>query len=134
MFNGFIFNHIGVAVFSIAKTAKVYAAAGYTQSKTVFDPVQHIHICFLHKADMPTVELLEPVDDKSPVVETLKKNGVTPYHTCYEVANMAEAAATLKQHKFLPLGKAVEAVAFGGRSVQFFYHKDVGLIEIVEAI
>lgn len=68
MFQNFKFHHIGVAVFSIEKTAKVYAAA------------------------------------------------------------------TLKQHKFLPLGKAVEAVAFGGRSVQFFYHKDVGLIEIVEAI
>ena len=67
MFQNFKFHHIGVVVFSIEKTAKMYAA-------------------------------------------------------------------TLKRHRFFPLGKAVEAVAFGGRSMQFFYHKDVGLIEIVEAI
>ncbi|MGM9868301.1 MAG: VOC family protein [Sodaliphilus sp.] len=134
MFPNFKFHHIGVAVFSIEKTAKVYAVGGYTASVTVFDPIQNVNICFLHKENMPTVELLEPVDEHSPVVATLKKSGVTPYHTCYEVENMDEATATLRQNKFLPVGKRAAAVAFGGRNVQFFFHKDVGLIEIVEAI
>lgn len=132
MLNDMEFHHIGVAVFSIEKTSSTYAQLGYAKTDTVFDPIQHVNICFLTKDGEPTVELLEPADDKSPVCDTLKKNGVTPYHTCYAVDNLSKAADELKSMRYLPLGKAVAAVAFGGKSVQFFYHKNMGLIELVE--
>lgn len=121
-----------MAVFSIEKTAKFYTDAGYEQTPTVFDPIQNVNICFLTKANMPTVELLEPVDADSPVNQCLRKNGVAPYHTCYEARDLAQAAAELQQKRIFPLGDAAVAVAFGGKKVQFFYNKNIGLIEIVQ--
>ncbi len=126
------FHHIGVAVFSIEKTAKFYTDAGYVKTDTVFDPIQRVNICFLAKDGMPTVELLEPVDETSPVNDALRKNGVAPYHTCYEASDLTQTAVELRKKRIFPLGEAAKAVAFGGRKVQFFYNKNIGLIEIVE--
>ena len=76
------FHHIGVAVKDISATAAVYVTGGYKQSDTIFDPIQNVNICWLTKENMPVVELLEPVDETSPVNKILEKNGVTPYHIC----------------------------------------------------
>ena len=74
------FHHIGVAVKDISATAAVYVAGGYKQSETIFDPEQNVNICWLTKEGMPVVELLEPVDETSPVNKTLEKNGVRITH------------------------------------------------------
>ncbi len=110
----------------------MYEAMGYKRSAIVFDPLQNVNICFLYHQEMPTVELLAPVDDKSPVVKTIEKNGVTPYHTCYSVADLDEAIKELKSRKYLVVSKPKEAVAFGGKRVAFLFHKSMGLIELVE--
>jgi hypothetical protein len=39
---------------------------------------------------------------------------------------------TLRQQKFVRVGKAVPACAINNQRVAFFYRKDVGLIELVE--
>lgn len=126
------FDHIGVAVPDINSTAKVYVEAGYTQTEPVYDPIQNVHICFLSKDGMPTVELLAPHDSTSPVQQTLDKMGVTPYHTCYEVENIDTAVAELRKQRYIVVKKPEPAIAFGGRRVCFLYNKVVGLIEIVE--
>ena len=79
---------VWVAVKDIKSTAAIYVIGGYACSETIFDPIQNVNICWLTKEGMPIVELLEPVNDDSPVNKTLEKNGVTPYHTCYEVENI----------------------------------------------
>lgn len=126
------FDHIGVAVPDINSTAKVYVEAGYTQTEPVYDPIQNVHICFLSKDGMPTVELLAPHDSTSPVQQTLDKMGVTPYHSCYEVENIDTAVAELRKQRYIVVKKPEPAIAFGGRRVCFLYNKVVGLIEIVE--
>ena len=127
------FHHIGVAVKSIDKTAAVYVAGGYTQSVTTFDPVQNVNICWLTKDGMPSVELLEPVDETSPVCKTLEKNGVTPYHTCYIVEDIEQAVADLRKMKYVAVSKPVEAPAIRNSKVCFLFNKNTGLIELVEA-
>lgn len=127
------FHHIGVAVKSIDKTAAVYVTGGYTQSATTFDPVQNVNICWLTKDGMPTVELLEPVDETSPVCKTLEKNGVTPYHTCYIVEDIEQAVADLRKMKYLAVSNPVEALAIRNSKVCFLFNKNTGLIELVEA-
>jgi methylmalonyl-CoA/ethylmalonyl-CoA epimerase len=82
---------------------------------------------------MPTVELLAPVDETSPVNKTLEKNGVTPYHTCYVVENIEEAVVQLRKQKYVMVSKPAEAVAFSDSRVCFLFNKNVGLIELVEA-
>ena len=133
MLKDFKFHHIGVAVKDIEATASVYEQGGYKRSGSVFDPIQNVNICWLTKEGMPTVELLAPVDEKSPVNKTLEKVGVAPYHCCYVVDNIEEAVAELKRQKYIMVSRPAEAVAFCGSRVCFLFNKNVGLIEIVEA-
>lgn len=133
MLGGMRFHHIGVAVFDIDATALVYERGGYRRSATVFDPIQNVKICWLTKENAPIVELLAPVDEKSPVNKTLEKNGVMPYHTCYVVDSIDETVSALRKQRYVIVSKPVEAVAFRGSKVCFLFNKNVGLIELVEA-
>ena len=133
MLASFRFHHIGVAVKEIDATASVYEQGGYRRSVSIFDPIQNVNICWLTKEGMPTVELLAPVDEKSPVNKTLEKVGVSPYHCCYVVDNIEAAAAELKKQRYIMVSKPAEAVAFYGSRVCFLFNKNVGLIELVEA-
>ena len=96
----FKFHHIGVAVNNIDATAAIYEDGGYRMSDIIFDPIQNVNICWLTREGFPTVELLSPVDETSPVCKTLEKNGVTPYHTCYIVENIDEAAKKLRKDRY----------------------------------
>ena len=132
MLDCFKFHHIGIATNDIDATASVYEQGGYHRSSVIFDPVQNVNICWLTKDGTPTVELLAPEDDSSPVCKTLAKNGVTPYHICYIVPNIEEAAQLLRKQRYVMVSKPAEAVAFNGSRVAFFFNKAVGLIELVE--
>lgn len=132
MLENFKFHHIGVATNDIDATASVYEQGGYKRSTSIFDPIQNVNICWLTQKGAPTVELLAPVDEKSPVNKTLEKNGVTPYHTCWIVPNIEEAAQQLRKQRYVMVSKPAEAVAFCGSRVAFFFNKAVGLIELVE--
>lgn len=128
----FKFHHIGVAVNNINDTAAYYIDAGYRKTEIVTDVIQNIKICFLSKAGMPLVELLEPVNDKSPVCAILSKVGVSPYHICYSVQNVEMAISDLKKIKFVPLSQPVSAIALDNNRICFLYNKEVGLIELLE--
>lgn len=126
-------HHIGIAVFEISKTAPFYTECGYRQSGIVFDPVQNVNICWLSKEGEILLELLEPVDNESPINKTLEKSGVTPYHFCYEVDDIDKAVSNLRKERFIVVSKPVPAVALCGSRVSFLYNKQVGLIELVES-
>jgi len=132
MLENFKFHHIGVAVKSIKETATVYVEGGYAKSSTTFDPIQNVNICWLRKEGMPTVELLEPVDETSPVNKTLVKNGVTPYHIGYIVENLEDAVTALRKQRYVMVSKPAEAIAINSCRVCFLFNKNVGLIELVE--
>ena len=133
MLSSMKFHHIGIAVREIEKTAAVYVQGGYKQSVTTFDPEQNVNICWLTKNGMPTVELLAPVDDTSPVCKTLEKNGVIPYHICYIVDDIEATVGELRKMKYVIVVKTVEAPAIHNCKVCFLFNKNVGLIELVES-
>lgn len=127
----FTFNHIGVACFDIDKTASIYVNAGYERTETIIDPLQNVKVCVLTKNLMPIVELLAPVDEKSPICKILQKSGVSPYHICYNVPNIEQAIADLRDLKYIPVSKPKMSNVFN-RTVCFLFHKEIGLIEIIE--
>lgn len=133
MLPDFKFHHIGIAVFNIEDTAQYYIDAGYEKTETVIDKIQNVKICFLKKNDMPMLELLAPVDEKSPVCRILEKLGVSPYHCCYSVDDIENAIVRLKKKKFIPIIKPIEACAINGKRVCFLFNKQIGLIEVVES-
>ena len=127
------FHHIGIAVKDINKTAEMYVLGGYVRSSVIFDTSQNVNICWLVKEGMPTMELLAPVVDTSPVCRILKNNGVIPYHICYVVPNIIEAVLELRKLKYLIVSNPVKAPAINNCKVAFLFNKNVGLIELVES-
>lgn len=127
------FHHIGIACRDIEKTKAFYSDLGYVATSTVDDPIQHVRVAFLDKPGEPRLELLEPLDDQSPVLRTLSAVGVSPYHMCYTVQDIEEAVATLRARRFLLVNGPVPACAMSNRRVAFLFHKNTGLIELVEA-
>jgi len=132
MFEGMRFHHIGIAVFSLEETASMYEKGGYMRSGFVFDPEQNVDICWLTKDNAPLLELLAPVNTLSPVNSILEKNGVSPYHCCYEVDDIEQAIIELRKQRFIVVKKPVKAVALNNSLVAFVFHKNVGLVELVE--
>jgi methylmalonyl-CoA/ethylmalonyl-CoA epimerase len=127
------FHHIGIAVEKINESIKAHEALGYTtSSEIIFDPIQKVQLCFLDKNESPTLELVAPISTDSPVTNILTKSGPTPYHNCFEVDDIAESVASLKQYGYRRLSALVPAIAFGNRRICFLYHKEVGLIELLE--
>lgn len=128
------FHHIGIACYDIEESSLFYLSQGYRKTETVYDPIQNVNICFCEKLEGggACVELISPKDDTSPVCKNLQKNGVSPYHICYEAENLEESITELKKQKFLMVSKPSPAVAFGGKRVCFLFSKSVGLVEIVE--
>ena len=126
------FHHIGIACRDIDKTVQFYLQQGYAATPAVEDLLQHVRISFLEKDGAPRLELLEPIDDSSPVARTLAATGVSPYHICYEVQNLEEAIASLRQQRFLLVNGPVPACAMGNRRIAFLFQKNTGLVELVE--
>jgi len=127
-----IFHHVGIATESINRTTVFFMEAGYKITNVVFDPKQNVNISFLEKTGSILLELVEPAGEKSPVRNILDKVGVSAYHLCYEVENLDDGITQLRNKKFMLLIKPVEAIAFDGRKICFLYHKEIGLIELLE--
>jgi methylmalonyl-CoA/ethylmalonyl-CoA epimerase len=126
------FHHIGVATHSIKKSIEIFEKMGFHSDEVIFDEIQNVNICFLQMPGHPIIELIEPVNEKSPVRNILDKVGITPYHLCYHTNDIFKEILELQKNKFLLVVKPVEAVAFNNRRVCFCYNKDFGLIELVE--
>lgn len=126
------FHHIGIATNNIDESVKKYNAFGYIKSTEIYhDEIQNVYITFMEKPNAPRIELVAPVDLNSPVLNILKKNGTSPYHTCYEVSDIVDEVEKLKKIKFVLVSKIVPAIAFENRLVCFLYSKDAGLIELL---
>ncbi len=133
MIDGLKFHHIGYAVKDIDLTSSMYLSAGWNISETIIDTTQNAKIAFLKKDGMPDIELVAPVDKNSPVNKTIEKAGITPYHICYETDDINSAIAELRKKKFIVLFKPVAAPAIDNKLISYLFHKDVGLVELVQS-
>ena len=78
-------NHVGVATPSIERSVETYRALlGATAVGELFDlPAQGVRVCFVD-APNTQVELIEPLDDKSPIAGFLAKNPAGgQHHLCF---------------------------------------------------
>jgi len=127
------FHHVGIAVQNINEAIHAYEALGYSQTTAIInDPIQKVQLCFLDKDESPTLELVAAISSESPVTNILAKSGPTPYHNCFEVDDLTESVAKLRQFGYRRLSAIVPAIAFGNRKICFLYHKEVGLLELLE--
>ena len=126
------FHHIGIATKDLNKSISLYQNLGYVSSKIIYDSNQKVNLCFLEKTNSPTIELVGSNEKKSILHNIIKKNGTTPYHTCYEVNDLEKQIDILLDLGFILLVKPIEAIAFNNRKISFLYNINFGIIELLE--
>ncbi len=127
-------NHIGIATPSIEKTVETYRhLLGADAIGESFDlPPQGVRVCFID-APNTQIELIQPLDDTSPIANFLKKNPAGgQHHLCFEVADMAAAVAELQAKGATLLGQP--RIGAHGTPVVFLHPRDMGgvLVELME--
>jgi methylmalonyl-CoA/ethylmalonyl-CoA epimerase len=115
-------HHIGIAVKSIA--------AVRPDLPIVHDPTQHVRVAFFMMNDL-AVELVEPADADSPILRGLQV-GTQLLHTCFEVDSIDASVAQAKGAGFSAIRPATPATAFGGRRIAWVFHRQLGLVELLE--
>ncbi len=125
-------HHIGYFVKNIEKGKRSFIDLGYeVEQDVVRDEYRGIDIAFLVK-DGYRVELVSPYTEESVVYDLRKRMGNSPYHICYEVADMDTAIGELQAQRFVVTQEPHEAVAIDGKRVCFLIHGQIGIIELVE--
>ena len=127
------FHHIGIAVKEFKGSVNFYKTLGYYPSLPIIDENQKVEIIILSSDFLPTVELIKPLAETSPVNKYLERDNVAIYHLSFVVDNLPRTLDTLKRkHRIICVSKPKPAVALGGNRVSFYYIKDVGLVEFIE--
>lgn len=128
-------NHVGVATPSIGRSVALYRdLLGATAVGAPFDlPAQGVRVCFVD-APNTQVELIEPLDDGSPIAGFLLKNPAGgQHHLCFEVPDLRAAAAELRAKGATLLGEP--RIGAHGTLIQFVHPRDMGgvLVELMES-
>lgn len=132
----FQLHHMGLATNDIDESTRSLALCDYILSPEYPDIIEDeelgVRLRFLiPKAGGALLELVAGLGDRSPVEQILRKAGASLYHICFEVSDIQRAFEELKRGGYRAVSKVMPAKAFGGRTIQFVYHKDSGLVELL---
>ena len=127
-------HHIGIVVPKIKDS--LGEIAKYIKFETIGLPTpvgsQKVNICFL-KVGEPFLELIEPVEESSPVYEYAKHGGGM-HHLCFEVKNIYEQIEEFSKKGATVLVKPVKG--FDDRLIAFvdlnMKNTKCGVIELLE--
>lgn len=127
-------HHIGYAVKNINEAILQFEKLGYEKEGEMREGAEggKLYVQFLLNQGT-RVELVSPAETEgSPVDNVLNAIGCTPYHICYEVRNIREAIRFLKEENYKVIRKPEKTGVLNNYLIAFLYHKDMGVIEIVE--
>ena len=128
-------NHVGVAVPDIEEAIETYRTLyGVEAISTPFDiPAQGVKVSFV---DVPNtqIELIEPLSEESPIWNFIQKNPKGgQHHVCYEVDDIHQAVAVMKDRGATVLGEP--RVGAHGTPIVFIHPKNSNgvLVELMES-
>ncbi|MFQ5603404.1 MAG: VOC family protein [bacterium] len=128
-------HHIGIATDNAQQEAQMWSEIypNPVLSALIHDPVQRVNLIFLSSETgrQVSLEFVEPANKDSPVNNLIKKGGGF-YHLCYEVNDLEAALVAVKKNGALILQNPVNAAAFDGRRIAWFYTRNRRLIEYLE--
>lgn len=129
-------NHVAIAVPDLAAATATYRdGLGARVSQPEDLPEHGVTVVFIDLGNSK-VELLYPLGPDSPIAAYLERNpSGGMHHVCYEVENLADAAAQLRRAGARVLGDGTPKVGAHGKPVLFLHPKDFSgtLIELEEA-
>lgn len=118
-------DHIGIAVKSIAQSRRFYEGGLKLHAFPSVEEVlgERVRVLKLDVEPGLHIELLEAMDDESPIAKFIAKRGEGLHHLCYAVDDVLLATETLKAQGYKPLWDRPRNGA-GGCIVNFFHPKD----------
>ena len=123
---------MGIATKSIEKFADIYCKLGYNMSDIRIEPTQNVKICFLSKEGNPLLELVEPLNNETPVSNIVKNSGTTPYHMCYEVEDIQKSLEELEELNFRLLFEPLKSEAMDNGLFCYLFSVETGLVELYQ--
>lgn len=127
-------NHVGVATPSIEDSLVLYRdVLGGTAGEPFDLPEQGVRVCFVD-APNSQIELIEPLDDRSPIAGFLRKNPAGgQHHVCFEVPDIHAAIGGLRDAGKRTLGEP--RIGAHGTLIVFLHPTDMGgvLVELMES-
>ena len=126
------FHHFGLAVKQFSDSLRFYNNLGYDCTKPVTDPLQNVELILCTSEHYPTVELVRPVNDKSPIINYLNKSNEIIYHICYEVNSIENVKELFSDSRAICVSEPKPAILFDNQLVSFYYIKNIGLFEVLQ--
>ena len=127
-------NHVGVATPSIQDSLALYCdALGGTAGEPFVLEEQGVRVCFVD-APNSQIELIEPLDDRSPIANFLAKNPAGgQHHVCFEVPDIHAAVTEMHGAGKRTLGEP--RIGAHGTPIVFLHPRDMAgvLVELMEA-
>ena len=128
-------NHVAIAVPDIMIASDMWhKALGANVSEPQTLPEHGVKVVFIDSPNTK-VELLEPLNENSPISKFLKKNpNGGMHHICYEVSDLKSASLKLKEVGASILGNGNPMIGAHGNPVIFLKPSDFSgtLIELEE--
>ena len=128
-------NHIAIAVPDVKKAALKWQQALNVKKSEIIVLKEHgVKVVFLEFSNLK-IELLEPLNDKSPISKFLEKNpkgGM--HHICFEVEKINETINSLKNKQINILGDGKPKIGAHDKPVVFIHPNDLSgtLVELEE--
>jgi methylmalonyl-CoA/ethylmalonyl-CoA epimerase len=129
------FDHIGLVAKTLARGRKTLEATVGIERWTspIRDEVNGALIQFGLDASGVCYELLEPLGEDSPLKQALATRRAILNHVAYLVPDLPAAAERLREAGCAPAGEPKPAIAYGGRTIQFFVTPLWFVLELIEA-
>ena len=128
-------NHIAIAVPNVKEAAlKWQQALNMKKSEIIILEEHGVKVVFLEFSNLK-IELLEPLNNKSPISKFLEKNpkgGM--HHICFEVEKITETINSLKNKNINILGDGSPKIGAHDKPVVFIHPNDLSgtLVELEE--
>ena len=126
-------NHIGIAVYDVQKILVLYTETLGLKLERIKEGKQNRVKAALLKAGDTTVELLEPLDQESPIAKHLQKRGQGIHHLAFKVDNIEKTLEQLKNKGIIAVDEKPRTGIEGGK-IAFLHPKSTAgvLIELCE--
>lgn len=116
-------DHIGIAVKNLDESLKYYTEVlGLKLLKIEEVPSQNVRVAFIDAGNVH-IELLQPLSEEGAIYNHIQKRGEGIQHICFNVKNIREKMAELKE-KGVRLLSEEPIPAAGGAEACFIHPKD----------
>lgn len=121
-------HHVGYIVQDVKDTSVVQG--NLHQVSAAYDPIQEAHICLYINQQNELIELIQPLNEKSPVWNFLQKFGNKLHHHCY-TGSITDINNYIKENQLIKIMGPVPAPIFPEQKVEFYIDKNSNITEFI---